>query len=148
MTVSFRRIKRSFIGAVVAALLVGGAACGDNPLSPSEYGIVVTDVVVGSGTEIRLGRGATVFYTLWLSDPSKPEGKGTLVESNVGGQAFSFALGYNQVIPGWDIGIPGMKVGGTRRLVIPPDQAYGSSSSATIPANSTLVFDIQLVGVY
>ena len=66
----------------------------------------------------------------------------------MGGQAFSFAVGYNQVISGWDLGIPGMKVGGTRRLVIPPDQAYGSSSSATIPANSTLVFEIQLVGVY
>lgn len=148
MTVSFHLVKRSFIGVAVAALLVGAAACGENPLSPSEYGIEVTDLVVGTGTEIKIGRGATVFYTLWLSDPSRPEGKGTQLETNVGGQAFSFAVGYNQVISGWDLGIPGMKVGGTRRLVIPPDQAYGSSSSATIPANSTLVFEIQLVGVY
>lgn len=147
MTV-FHHIRRSLAAVAIAALFMGVAACGENPLSPSEYGIEVTDLVVGTGTEIRLGRGATVFYTLWLSDPSKPEGKGTQVETNVGGQAFNFALGYNQVIPGWDLGIPGMKVGGTRRLVIPPDQAYGSSSSATIPANSTLVFEIQLVGVY
>ena len=90
----------------------------------------------------------TVHYTLWLFDDTKPEGKGAQLQTTVGGAPFSFALGYGQVIAGWDIGLDGMKVGGTRRLVIPPEVAYGAAGSGQIPGNATLVFDIQLIGVF
>ena len=134
--------------AIVTVTITAGACKGKNPLNPSDYGVQVTDLVVGSGTQARQGRGLTVFYTLWLYDSTKPDGKGTQIESNVGGQAFSFALGYGQVIIGWDVGLDGMKAGGTRRLVVPPEAAYGAGGTGNIPGNSTLVFDIQLVGVF
>ena len=85
---------------------------------------------------------------LFRSDAGRAENKGTQVESSVGGQPFTFTVGARQVIAGWDRGVPGMKVGGSRRLVLPPDQAYGSSGSPPkIPGNATLVFDIQLLAV-
>jgi FKBP-type peptidyl-prolyl cis-trans isomerase FkpA len=144
----FRSIRTAAAVASLLAGLVGVQACGDNPLKPSDFGIEVTDLVVGSGSEARIGRGVTVHYTLWLLDDNQPERKGQQIETTVGGQPFSFALGYGQVIRGWDIGIPGMKVGGKRRLIIPPGQAYGSAARGEIPPNSTLVFDIDLLGLF
>jgi FKBP-type peptidyl-prolyl cis-trans isomerase FkpA len=150
MSAYVRRLLRHVAApVVVVGLVVTASACkGYNPLNPSEFGIQATDVVAGTGTQLRQGRGATVHYTLWLYDETKPEGKGTQLQTTVGGQTFSFAFGYGQVISGWDIGLDGMKVGGTRRLVIPPAYAYGAGGSGQIPGNATLVFDIQLVGVY
>lgn len=143
-----RRSIRSFAVVAAAALVLAGASACSNPLKPSDYGIEVTDLVVGPGTEVKTGRGATVHYTLWLLDDGRPERKGTFIESNVDGAPFSFVVGYSGVISGWHIGVPGMKVGGTRRLVIPPEYAYGGSSNGQIPANSWLVFEIELVGIY
>jgi FKBP-type peptidyl-prolyl cis-trans isomerase FkpA len=141
-----RLVRLAAAPALVASLIVTATACGGyNPLNPSDFGIQATDVVTGNGTQLRQGRGATVNYTLWLHDETRPEGKGTQMDSGVN---FSFAFGYGQVISGWDIGMDGMKVGGTRRLVIPPNHAYGSGGSGSIPPNATLVFDISLVGVY
>jgi FKBP-type peptidyl-prolyl cis-trans isomerase FkpA len=142
-----RLVRLAAAPALLASLLVTASACkGYNPLNPSDFGIQATDIVAGSGTQLRQGRGATVNYTLWLHDETKPEGKGTQLQSF---NNFSFLLGYGQVIAGWDIGMDGMKVGGTRRLVIPPDYAYGAAGQGDdIPGNATLVFDIQLVGVY
>lgn len=149
MTSYVRRSIRSFTVAVSLLGVLAVSACkADNPLDPSKFGIEVTDLVVGSGTELRIGRGATVHYTLWLFDESQPERKGAQVETTQGGSPFSFAVGYGQVISGLDIGMPGMRVGGTRRLVIPPTQAYGASVRPNIPANSTLIFELQLIGVY
>ncbi len=149
MSVLVRRVRKSAASAALLSLLVGVAACSnENPLNPSDFGIESTDLVVGNGTEARAGRGATVHYTLWLYDASKPEGKGSQIQTSVGGQPFSFILGYGQVIAGWDIGVEGMRTGGTRRLVIPPEYAYGAGGSAQIPGNATLVFEIQLIGVY
>lgn len=143
-------IRRIAVACAAVVLIGSVSACSTStsPVNPSEYGIESTDIVVGNGTEARAGRGATTYYTLWLYDATKPEGKGTQVQTNVGGSPFSFVIGVGQVIAGWDIGVPGMKVGGKRRLVIPPEYAYGNQSSATIPANSTLVYDIELAGVY
>lgn len=144
-----RRLSRLFPTlAVLLLLAVGAAACSNSPTNPSEFGIQSTDLVSGNGTELRPGRGATVHYTLWLYDESQPDGKGTQLETTVGGQPFSFAFGYGQVIAGWDIGLDGMKTGGTRRLVIPPAYAYGAGGKGQIPGNATLLFEIQLVGVY
>lgn len=145
------RLFRSFAAPVaLLSLTFGVAACGGyKATNPSDYGIQSTDLITGNGTELRRGRGATVHYTLWLYDETQPEGKGPQLQTSIGGTPVSFApLGYGQVISGWDVGLDGMKVGGTRRLVIPPDYAYGAGGSGQIPGNATLLFEIQLVGVY
>ena len=88
----------------------------------------------------------TVAYTGWLYDTSKPNGKGNQFDSSA---AYSFTLGAGQVIRGWDQGVLGMRVGGQRRLIIPPELAYGNNTPDpnSIPANATLVFDITLLNV-
>lgn len=133
------------------SLSVFTAGCGgDSGTSPSPSSSAPysqTDVRLGTGAEATTGRPATVHYTLWLYDAGRAENKGTQIESSVGGQPFTFTVGARQVIAGWDRGVPGMKVGGQRRLVLPPDQAYGGQANGRIPANSTLVFDIELIAV-
>ena len=96
-----------------------------------------------------MGRSLSVHYTGWLYDPTQPEQKGRQFDTSAGGAPFSFTLGVGQVIPGWDRGAVGMKVGGQRRLIIPPNLAYGSQGGAggLIPPNATLVFDIELIEV-
>jgi FKBP-type peptidyl-prolyl cis-trans isomerase FkpA len=109
-----------------------------------------TDLVVGTGAQATAGTQVTVNYTGWLYDASKTDGKGQQFDSNAGRGPFPFTLGASpaQVIPGWDRGIVGMKVGGTRRLIIPPELAYGAQGAPpTIPGNATLVFDVQLLSV-
>jgi FKBP-type peptidyl-prolyl cis-trans isomerase FkpA len=128
------------------------AACGsDAPSAPSPTpappAFSQTDLVVGTGAEATAGRRLSVNYTLWLYDPTQAELKGRLVESSVGAAPFSFTLGAGQVIAGWDQGFAGMRVGGRRRLVIPPSLAYGSSGSGSIPPNTSLVFDVELLAV-
>jgi len=131
---------------LILVSLVWSAACGnDSPTAPSGT-VEITDLVIGAGVEAKSTSAAAVIYTLWLYDASKPDGKGTQIETNVGGQPYTFRLGAKQVIAGWEQGIPGMKVGGKRRLVVPPSLAYGAAGSGAIPPNATLVFDIDLVG--
>ena len=124
-----------------------GGDSGTSPSSTSSAPYSQTDLRVGTGAEVTTGRLATVHYTLWLYDAGRAENKGTQIESSVGGQPFAFTVGARQVIAGWDQGVPGMRVGGQRRLVLPPNLAYGSQANGRIPANSTLVFDIELVAV-
>ena len=89
-----------------------------------------------------------VQYTGWLFDPSKADQKGLVFDTSIGStDPFSFTLGAGQVISGWDQGLVGMKVGGLRRLVVPPSLAYGTSRNNSIPPNATLVFDIELVSL-
>ena len=83
-------------------------------------------------------------YTGWLYDTSKTDGKGTQFDTST---SFAFTIGANAVIKGWDQGVAGMRVGGMRRLIIPPELAYGSVANGPIPANATLVFDITLNAV-
>jgi FKBP-type peptidyl-prolyl cis-trans isomerase len=88
----------------------------------------------------------TVNYTGWLYDALKPpDHEGLQFETSQGTTPFVFILGTGQVIPGWDQGIVGMKVGGTRRLVVPPSLAYGGTRNGPIPPNATLIFEIQLL---
>jgi FKBP-type peptidyl-prolyl cis-trans isomerase FkpA len=91
----------------------------------------------------------SVHYTGWLYDPTQPQQKGRQFDSSVGGTPIAFVLGARQVIPGWDQGFAGMKVGGKRRLIIPPDLAYGASGAGggIIPPNATLIFEMELVDV-
>jgi FKBP-type peptidyl-prolyl cis-trans isomerase FkpA len=102
----------------------------------------IEDQVVGSGTEAVSGKKVSVHYTGWLTD-------GTKFDSSLDrGRPFEFTLGARQVIQGWDQGVVGMKVGGKRKLTIPPDLAYGSRGfPGAIPPSSTLVFEVELVGV-
>jgi FKBP-type peptidyl-prolyl cis-trans isomerase FkpA len=107
-----------------------------------------TDLTPGTGAEIKSGQNALVHYTGWLYDPAAPENKGKQFDSSVGGEPFDFPLGGGRVIAGWDQGVVGMKVGGKRRLVIPPDMAYGNAGAGgVIPPGATLVFDIELVEI-
>jgi FKBP-type peptidyl-prolyl cis-trans isomerase len=134
--------------ALAALPLIAG--CGSSsPSTPSTSSgtFTQTDLVVGTGPDATVGKTISVNYTLWLYDTSKTDGKGTLVQSSVGSTPFSFVLGAGQVIKGWDQGVVGMKVGGTRRLIVPPDLAYGSTGQNGIPANATLVFEITLLSV-
>lgn len=105
-------------------------------------GLVSTDEVIGNGAEAKVGSSITVKYTGTLAD-------GTVFDSTEkqGGQPATFTLAQGSLIDGWVQGIPGMKVGGKRKLVIPPSLGYGAQGNGSIPANSTLTFEIELVGV-
>ncbi len=106
------------------------------------------DVIAGAGAEARPGP-VHVHYTGWLHDPSKADGRGTKFDSSVDrGSPFQFLLGAGQVIRGWDEGVAGMKVGGKRTLIIPPELGYGArGAGGVIPPNATLVFDVELLKV-
>jgi peptidylprolyl isomerase len=104
--------------------------------------IKIEDTVVGTGAEAVDRKSLTVNYTGWLAD------SGIQFDTTMGKQPFTFILGTGQVIPGWDQGLRGMKVGGKRTLIIPPGLAYGAQGATnTIPPNSTLKFEIELLDV-
>ena len=106
------------------------------------------DVVQGSGAEAKSGP-VVVHYTGWLHDPAAADGHGKKFDSSVDrGQPFEFSLGGGQVIRGWDEGVAGMKVGGKRTLIIPAELGYGArGAGGVIPPNTTLKFDVELLGV-
>ena len=136
---------RSFL-VLVAAL--AGAACSESPTAPSSYApYSQTDLRTGTGPAAASGAAVTVQYTGWLYDAAQPEEKGLQFDTSAGRDAFTFTLGAGQVIAGWDRGVPGMHVGGLRRLVIPPSLAYGNTRRGAIPPNATLVFEIELLEV-
>lgn len=128
-------------------LLLATVACSSSSTSPSTSSGVYTqtDLLVGGGAQAVAGTRATVNYTGWLYDTSKPDGKGKQFDSSA---SFAFVVGAGQVIRGWDQGVPGMRAGGQRRLIIPPELAYGSTGAGSaVPPNATLVFDIGLLSV-
>jgi FKBP-type peptidyl-prolyl cis-trans isomerase len=123
----------------------GAAAGGDlkidsAALTKTASGLQYQDVAVGSGGEAHDGQVAVVHYTGWLTDGTKFD------SSRDRGQPFSFPIGKGQVIPGWDEGVAGMKVGGRRKLVIPASLGYGDMGAPpVIPPGATLVFDVELL---
>ena len=128
---------------LLALFLVAGCG-GDETTAPTRttsapYSQV--DLVVGTGSPAAVGARVNVAYTGWLHDSSRPDAKGSQFDSS---PSFSFTIGAGAVIRGWDQGVAGMRVGGQRRLVLPPELAYGSSGNGPIPPNATLVFDITL----
>ena len=138
-------VGRLLLAAILPALL---SACTDSPTSPSATPpFTQTDVRVGTGAEAATGRVLTVNYTGWLYDASKTDGKGAQFDTSAGRDVFTFTLGIGQVIEGWDRGLPGMRVGGLRRLVIPPSLAYGGFRNGPIPPNAALIFEIELVTI-
>jgi len=111
--------------------------------------LMKTDTVVGEGEEATARQMVSVHYTGWLYDEAAPDHKGKKFDSSRDrGEPFEFSLGAGMVIKGWDQGVAGMKVGGQRTLIIPPDLGYGSrGAGGVIPPNATLVFDVELLGV-
>jgi FKBP-type peptidyl-prolyl cis-trans isomerase len=104
--------------------------------------LIIEDLTVGDGATAAAGQSVSVHYTGWLTN-------GTKFDSSVDrNDPFEFNLGRGQVIPGWDQGVAGMKVGGKRKLTIPPELGYGSrGAGGVIPPNATLVFEVELLGI-
>ena len=140
------------ITAVVCILsLMGVFAIAQAPDAPTKVegkghttssGLQYWDIKVGTGPEAKDGKTVSVHYTGWLTNGKKFD------SSRDSGRPFNFELGAGRVIKGWDEGVAGMKVGGQRQLRIPPELAYGAKGVPNvIPPNSTLVFDVELLGV-
>lgn len=148
---------RIFLVVAILAALVSGCGGSSSPSAPTPTApsgpplptapFSRTDLREGTGAEAVNGRRLAMHYTGWLYDPTAPESKGRQFDTSTGGAPFPFVLGTGGVIRGWDLGVLGMKVGGQRRLVIPPDLAYGAGGRDPIPPNATLVFDLELVSV-
>ena len=146
--------ESKYIYGLVVLLLVGVAASYYILTGPSRKAskiaetsteelaeLQITDTVVGEGKEAVPGAIIKVHYTGTLED-------GTVFDSSVDrGEPFEFTLGVGQVISGWDQGFTGMKVGGKRELIIPPHLGYGDMDMGSIPANSTLKFEVELLEV-
>jgi len=105
------------------------------------------DSVTGTGKEAVAGSTAVVNYTGWLYDPAANLQRGAQFDSSIGREPFAFEVGGGQVIPGWDQGVLGMKVGGKRTLVVPAELGYGEGGAGPIPPNATLVFEVELLDV-
>ena len=152
-------MHKSLASLIVVAAMTAGLAC-SQPVaqSPSSAGaapanatarevtlsdgLKYTDDQVGTGTEATAGKTVSVHYTGWLLDGTKFD------SSRDRGQPFSFPLGAGRVIKGWDEGVAGMKIGGKRTLVIPPDLGYGArGAGGVIPPNATLKFEVELLDV-
>lgn len=153
-----RSIKFILAGALLlGALTVTGCSKAEEPTNSTGVGtqqpapptsgntatneLGIEDLVVGSGEEAKAGDVVGVHYTGWLMD-------GTKFDSSVDrGHPYQFVLGQGMVIEGWDLGVVGMKVGGKRKLTIPPELGYGDQATGPIPAGSTLVFEVELISV-
>jgi FKBP-type peptidyl-prolyl cis-trans isomerase FkpA len=138
------------LGLVVLLSLM--SACGGKPAAapPSPVtSMQSVDLKTGAGDSIAPGKIAVVQYTGWLYEATAKDNKGKQFDSSrTQGQPFRFPLGAGNVIKGWDQGVIGMKIGGSRRLIIPADLAYGDSGAGgVIPPGATLVFDIDLVAI-
>jgi FKBP-type peptidyl-prolyl cis-trans isomerase len=155
------KLKTWFAAAALAVLAAcsgdstgsGGVQIGPPPALPSGAdtvtaagGLRYVDIALGAGSAAQVGDRVSVNYTLWLSD-------GTGIDTSRGRGPLTLTLGQHQVIAGFEQGIVGMEIGGKRRLIIPPTLGYGSvavtdaSGRVVIPANSTLVFDVELVSI-
>jgi FKBP-type peptidyl-prolyl cis-trans isomerase len=148
----FVKLARVYPSAFAVASLLALSAlvsgCSESPTAPSNYApFSQTDLRLGAGEAAVTGNVLTVTYTGWLYDASQISQKGATVDSSLGRDPFTFTLGAGSVIEGWDLGLVGMKPGGLRRLVIPPSLAYGQSRVGPIPANATLLFEVELLEV-
>ncbi len=124
----------------------GGDGGGGDSSGPTALQSI--DTIVGTGTTATAGNTLAVNYTGWLYSASSANFHGAQFDSSIGKAPFTFKLGAGQVIAGWDQGVAGMKVGGTRTLIIPSALAYGSvGAGGVIPPNAALVFDVMLLAV-
>lgn len=135
-------IPRRLIAPVAALMLSVSAAAAEPVLLPG--GVQIEDIESGIGAEARPGQTVTVHYTGWLYVDDE---RGKSFDSSHGGRPFTFRLGAGEVIKGWDDGVAGMKVGGVRTLIVPPEAGYGADGDGPIPANSWLLFEVELLDV-
>jgi FKBP-type peptidyl-prolyl cis-trans isomerase FkpA len=140
--------QRASVVGVLMAALGGMAACVDPPAAPTRFApYSQTDLRVGSGTAVVTGNIIRVHYTGWFFEETAPEQKGAVFESSRTGSPIQLAVGSSGVIFGWNQGLPGMQVGGLRRLVIPPSLGYGGFRTGPVPPWTTMVFEIELVAI-
>ena len=140
-------MKSIAIALFLALAAAGPAATIANAAADSTQGhLKIIEVKRGTGAVAKAGQSVTVHYTGWLYEHGA---KGKKFDSSVDrGEPFTFALGAGNVIAGWDQGVAGMKVGGLRKLTIPPNLGYGANGAGgDIPPNATLVFEVELLGV-
>lgn len=144
-----KRLRFMLAAGVLACCAIGVAAQeAPAPVAAPDEPLVITDLVVGIGNEALPGMVCVVHYTGWLYDEQAKGHRGRQFDSSrERRQPFSFPLGGGHVIRGWDLGVVGMRVGGQRRLVIPPGLAYRNTGKGPIPPGSTLIFEIELLAV-
>jgi FKBP-type peptidyl-prolyl cis-trans isomerase len=139
-------MRRLGVGLVAGVLALSVSACGSTAPSPVAD-LVLVDLTVGTGAEVKAGQTIAVHYDGYFYDKDATSFLGKRFATSENGDPFQFVVGAGEVIPGWDRGVVGMKVGGRRRLVVPPSLAYGVEGQGIIPPNSTLVFDIDVVEI-
>ena len=144
----------SYVKSLFSALILGVILLPQVAFSETGQGssgvkeLIKKDTKVGTGEEATIGKMVEVHYTGWLYDPGTPDKKGEKFDSSRDrGDPFSFLLGAGRVIKGWDRGVAGMKVGGQRTLIIPPEMAYRAEGRGKIPPNATLIFDVELLSL-
>jgi FKBP-type peptidyl-prolyl cis-trans isomerase FkpA len=142
-------VKRLIACMAVALFAV---ACNDDgggsPTDPSQVTVEfsTTDLVVGTGAQAAAGNSVTVHYTGWLYNPAGTNSKGAQFDTSLDGDPpLAVVLGVSNIIPGFQQGLVGMRVGGKRRMYIPPNMAYGSSGSGPIPPNASIVFEVEMM---
>ena len=134
--------KFNILHLIIISILLSSIGCEEQGETMTGE-LIIEDLVIGDGAEAKSMDNVTVHYTGKLTD-------GIIFDSskNPNREPFSFTVGIGVVIKGWDEGVPGMKIGGTRRLTIPPNLGYGSQGAGSvIPPNSTLIFDIELLEI-
>ncbi len=145
--------KRLFLASLLVLALILASGCGtqtegdfmsklenEGEWLELEEGLRISDIIVGEGDEVKSGDKISAHYTLWLTD-------GTMLQTSKDRGPFSTFIGVGDVISGWDKGIPGMKAGGTRKLIIAADLAYGNQDKPGIPPGSTLVFEVDVLEI-
>ena len=131
---------------LLAILSIGVAGCNDSPTEPSsttQPGYTITEVRLGTGAEAVNGTPVSIAFTMWLYDRNAFQAKGSQVDTGT----LDFTIGAGDIIEGLAVGVRGMKVGGQRRLVVPARLAFGERGAAGVPANSPVVFDVELTAV-
>ncbi|MCC6164355.1 MAG: FKBP-type peptidyl-prolyl cis-trans isomerase [Acidobacteria bacterium] len=144
--------RRALLLGLVAS--VSAAACGgSSPTDPSptaqtwvaDVPFQTIDLEVGTGDEVVNGTKIRVDYVAWLYSTATSDNKGTIMDTSLQGRGpFEYVVGAGTVIAGWERGIPGMRVLGVRRLIVPPALAYGSTGNGSIPANATMIFEVRV----